>query len=310
MDAVAEQPRLTLSSRPNLRVMEVAGGDAEAFLNAQLSQNVHGTPGRAPLAAWHDARGRVLALVRVLRVDEGWLLLADGADMDGFLSRLGMFVLRDDVRLADVSEAWRGATALGDLDGWLRSAHVTLGASAGDTATVNGVSLIRVSPEITHLLARPEALSKIDSGLEPPGSPAGELAEIRLGLVGCAPELAGRYTPQMLDLDRLGALAFDKGCYPGQEVIARIQNLGSVKRRLFRFAGQLREVPPLGSALIDSAGTELGDVVRSVRADDRRVDLLAVVRTELADRPLACAAEPEIPLEAQPLPGREAAGRH
>ncbi len=109
----------------------------------------------------------------------------------------------------------------------------------------------------------------------------------------------------MLNLDRLGALAFDKGCYPGQEVIARIQNLGNVKRRLFRFSGPLREQPPAGSGLIDASGNEVGEVLRAARNDAQRVEFLAVVRVDAVEGSLAWIGEPETSLTRERLPGED-----
>ena len=127
--------------------------------------------------------------------------------------------------------------------------------------------------------------------------------EIHLGLVNLVPELTGRYTAHMLNLDRLGALAFDKGCYPGQEVVARTENLGTVKRRVFRFSGELKREPTVGTALLDSGGNRVGEVVRAASTGKSRIDLLAVVRIDSATEALTCAAEPGLTLTRESLPG-------
>jgi folate-binding Fe-S cluster repair protein YgfZ len=100
----------------------------------------------------------------------------------------------------------------------------------------------------------------------------------------------------MLNLDALGALAFDKGCYPGQEVIARVHNLGDVKRRLRRYAADAL-APPVGTAVLDDRGAAVGEVVRSA-ASVSAAQLLAVVEHTAADGPLTCGGAPlaELPL--------------
>ena len=301
----------TLCPLPSIRFIKVTGADAEGFLNAQLSQDVAAAPSdRAPLAAWHDARGRVLALLRALRRGEEWLLLAHGAEVGELIRQLTVFVLRADVKLRDVSAEWRGAVTLGDIDRWLEGRGATLGPDPGDAASVDGMLVIRAGPTMAYLAATEKAFRAIETQFSVADSFAGELAEIRSGLVNVPPELAGRFSPQMLNLDRLGAVSFDKGCYPGQEVIARTHNLGSVKRRVFRFSGRLGEAPPLGAALIDPAGTQVGEIVRAARASGGDVELLAVVTNDAMDERLVCAGEPETPLTRESLPGDEPGPHH
>lgn len=302
--ALQEHSEPVLCPLTDMGVIEVTGADAEAFLNAQLSRNVHsGRSPRATLAAWLDARGRVLALFRVLRIGNRWMLLTRGADVEALIRRLRMFVLRADVQLCDQSSRWIAAAALGGIEPWLESRSIALGVRTGDVATTNGAILIRIGPRLVYLVSAGEA----------PGDPAGDiplgaeesaaLREIRLGLVNLTPQLTGRYTAHMLNLDRLGALAFDKGCYPGQEVVARTQNLGTVKRRVSRFSGELERELTVGAALLDSGGSQVGEVVRAVTTAESRVELLAVVRIDSATETLTCAAEPGSALTRESLPG-------
>ena len=283
--------------------IELAGADVEAFLNAQLSVNVEsGKPPRTPLSAWLNSRGRVLALFRTLRSGERWLLLAKGAEADTLIRRLRMFVLRADVQVRNVSSQWRAGAVLDGIDPWLAARSITLGVKPGDTADVNGAVAIRVGPQLTYLVADGKSLEDLDSDCQIGHGEAGAAEEIRLGLVDMVPELVGRYTAHMLNLDLLGAVAFDKGCYPGQEVIARTQNLGQVKRRVFRFSGALRQVPALGAALVDSSGNAVGEVVRAACTGETSVELLAVVRVDAVSSALTCAAESNVPLTREALP--------
>ena len=357
---VREDSEPVLCPLADMGAIEVTGADAEAFLNAQLSRNVHSDqPSRATLAAWLDARGRVLALFRVLRAGDGWLLLTRGADVEALIRRLGMFVLRADVKLRDQSAQWLASAALGGIGPWLESRSIALGSRTGDAASANDTFFIRVGPRLVYLVsasgAPGESVDEVpgdwadvapsdsageaqgdwagvapgnsaagdaagDSSGEVPGGSADEalgdwagdipsgaeefvsLEEIRLGLVNLTPQLTGRYTAHMLNLDRLGALAFDKGCYPGQEVVARTQNLGAVKRRVFRFTGELEREPTVGTALLDSGGDKVGEVVRAVTIGESHVELLAMVRIDAASGVLTCATDASAPLTREALP--------
>ena len=284
----------------------MSGTDAEMFLNAQLSRNVtESGANRGTLSAWHDSKGRVLALLRALRNGNQWLLMVHGGDPNTIIRKLTVFILRADVALRDVSAEWRGAAVLGDVDAWFKHRGASWGSQPGDSTQKDHTFLIRATPEMAYLVRPIGVSSKIESELSTANHQEGDLAEIRSGLVELLPELAGRFSPQMLDLDRLGALAFDKGCFPGQEVIARTQNLGNVKRRLFRFSGPLRELPPVDSVIIDTSGVEVGKIVRVARANTQRVEFLAVVSVDAIEGTLACISEPQTPLAKERLPSEE-----
>ena len=124
---------------------------------------------------------------------------------------------------------------------------------------------------------------------------AAELAEIRLGIPAVTSAVAERHVAQMLNLDKLDAVSFDKGCYPGQEIIARVHNLGGVKRRARRY-GSPADPPTVGAAVL-AAGAQVGEVVRCAPAR-LGCELLAVVDHAAADTPLTCAGSPlaELPL--------------
>ena len=131
---------------------------------------------------------------------------------------------------------------------------------------------------------------------------------IRAGYVDLSPRTAGEYVPQALNLQALDQIAFDKGCYLGQEVVARMQYLGKVKKRLYRFSlvGPESANPVLGAPVRVGGpeGDEIGEVVAAA-ADDGRCELLAVIRVDRAEEPLFVGERsltPEaLPYEVPPL---------
>jgi hypothetical protein len=124
-----------------------------------------------------------------------------------------------------------------------------------------------------------------------------QLAEIRLGLPAVGAVVVEHFVAQMLNLDLLDAVSFDKGCYPGQEVIARVHHLGSVKRRMRRYGCEPATPPAAGSAVVNAHGVEVGEVVRSARSD-AGCELLAVVEHTNAQTVLSAsgATLTELPL--------------
>lgn len=291
------QPSFSLAE--NLGCIVVQGTDAAAFLNAQLSGDLRAaTPNRAPLTAWHSAKGRVRAIVRVARHGDRWLLLLPRESVPTLLAQLKLFVLRSDVVLGDDPALAVGAVVGAGAE-WLSEHVPALGSEPNAAAADNERLWLHAGAGLTYVLGPPAKLAELAASL--PAAPAGavELAEIRLGIVRLDAASAERFLPQMLNLDRLGAVSFDKGCYPGQEVIARTHHLGSVKRRLRRLAGDGAPAAP-GDAVADAAGEQAGEVVSAAPAGDG-FESLAVVRLDAAE-PLSVGGRQLEPLPLPPAP--------
>ena len=286
---------------PDLGAISVTGADAADFLAAQLSQappSAHAQ--RAPLAAWHDAKGRVQALFRVVCDDDGYLLITHRSVLDDVIASLRRYILRAAVAIEAMSDFACGAL-LGHSGSWLAERGIALDADRWASTQQDDVVWLRLGPDLVHATGTVERVEQLAQAL-PSGSAAEtELAEIRLGIPAITSELRGQFLPQMLNLDVLGGVAFDKGCYPGQEIIARAQNLGSVKRRMVRFVGDADSTPPVASTLSDSSGASVGVVVRAAPAP-YGIELLAVARLDAVTRVLTCAQPTGGALRLGPLP--------
>src|SRR5690606_34064552 len=139
---------------PACGCIAVDGRDARSFLHAQLSQDIAGLgTDRAPLAGWHDARGRVRALVRVLPGGDGWLLAVPRDSLAATVAGLARYVLRAEVRLA-VAEGWAVGAALGDAAEWL-AARGTRPPDAADAlvAAGDGSLWVRAAAELWYVYA-------------------------------------------------------------------------------------------------------------------------------------------------------------
>lgn len=276
-------------------VIAVRGADAGAFLHGQLSQALASLgPDAAPLAAWHDARGRVRALVRVHRLPDHWLLVAPRDGADALVAKLRMFVLRSAVTLAVAPETAVGAVIDAAPD-WLLAHGLPQDAAPNRAVSHGEVRFTRIGERYWEALGPRAALAALAGPLPPASLDEAAAAEIALGLPLITAAASERFVAQMLNLDKLGALAFDKGCYPGQEIIARVHNLGGVKRRLRRYAAP-SSPPPVGTSVVTS-GTAVGEVVRSA-ATPGGCELLALVDNAATDASLTSDGTPlsELPL--------------
>src|SRR6185295_17417662 len=193
--------------------LEARGADAAAFLHAQLSRAVADLdPQLAPLSAWADPRGRVRALVRVCRLPERWLLVTPRDGVDDLLKKLRMFVLRSKVTLT-LADDVRISALLGDDDEWLTARGVRAAdATPNRLVRRDDVTFVNVGPSYWQVLGAPAALVSLTAGLSHASAAEAARAEIALGIPAITPTLAEHFVAQMLNLDELGAVSFDKGC--------------------------------------------------------------------------------------------------
>lgn len=287
---------------PDLVVILVEGVDAEAFLTAQLGRRPPAaTEHHAPLAAWHDPKGRVQALFRVVRLPDTFWLVTPADIAAAVAADLRRYVLRARVSLR-VTDELRCIALVGPCTAALTRTGIELAADNGAAAVGEGVAWLRVGSGLVHGIGTADTLEAVSAALPDADAADAAVAEIRLGIPSVTAPLRGKFLPQMLNLDELGAVEFDKGCYPGQEIIARTHNLGTVKRRLQRYvADASAQLPAPGSDLFDEAGEAVGVVISSAYAPGG-MEVLAVVQLAAMAGPLATAPLDGPRLELQPLP--------
>ena len=242
--------------------LSVSGEDAREFLHAQLTNDIRDLPaGRAALAGWCSAKGRLLASLLVIPAPQGFLLQLARDLAPAVAKRLAMFVLRSKVKIADESAAWFQFGVWGDVPG-LQLPTEIFALSWKDDGTVG----IRAGDGRVLVLSRGP---NFKSGREAAES-RWTLEEIRAGrplITNATQEL---FVPQMVNLHALGGVDFHKGCYPGQEVVARTQYRGQLKRHM------VRAHAPAGTEVRPGGEFDGGTVVDAAPTDDGS-ELLAVV---------------------------------
>ena len=221
-------------------VIRARGADAASFLHNQLTQDtLQLDTHSARLAGYCSAKGRLLASFVVWKAANDELLLACSADvLPSALKRLSMFVLRSKCKLSDAS----ADLALGGLAG--RAATEMLGADAPAQAwqrsDVQGTPVIRL-PDATAGAARylwaagADNMTPLASAMAPLSLDAWHWLEVTSGVVRIVAATAEKFVPQMVNLELVGGVNFQKGCYPGQEIVARSQYRGTLKRRALVF---------------------------------------------------------------------------
>lgn len=218
---------MTWMMRPDYGLILAQGEDAREFLQGQLTNDTRQVaPDRAVRAAYLTPQGRALALLTVLPQENGALLVLPAALVEPVLKRLKMFVLRSRVTLQAVDSEGRLACS----DRLPDRAHQR------DQVMKSDGSLTWIASLAPALAWRLQAAGS-ETGALPYDPDRARLWQIQAGLPEVDAASSGQYLPQMLNLDRLDGISFRKGCYTGQEIVARTQHLGRIKRRLFRIAG-------------------------------------------------------------------------
>lgn len=265
-----------------LGIVRMRGADAVKFLQGQLSNDVARLSAQHSLqAGYHNPQGRTIALIRLVQWDTDDILAVVPRELATVVaSRLSKFVLRAKVKVVDESAAWR--------------VSAVVGAAAGAGGAPDALAL-RELPESVNAQARDDGALYVCVGDQPPRwlviSPADRPSPVldypvgnleswqRLDVAAGQPQVyaatSEEFVAQMLNLDALNAIAFDKGCYTGQEVIARAHYRGRVKRRMQRFVSReaCRLSPGDSGQLADGRTFK---VVRAAQLADGRCDFLAV----------------------------------
>jgi len=291
-----------VAALPHLGVIRVQGEDAARFLQGQMTQDFALLgPDQARLAAYCSPKGRMLASFIGLRDgDDGFLLVCSRDILAPTLKRLGLFVLRAKVRLSDASAEVQLAGLAGDaIYSIAARGHSTLGLLDFEHG-----KLVWLHPAGSQA----RALWLAPAGASLPAGPALDTAVWQWGevLSGVAPVTAPiveAFVPQMLNYESVGGVNFKKGCYPGQEVVARSQFRGTLKRRAFLVHG---EAPMQAGQEVFSASEPeqpCGLVAAAAPAPSGGHDAIVSIQLSAADsNDLRLGSAAGAPLRLLPLP--------
>jgi tRNA-modifying protein YgfZ len=298
----------------DLGAVRVAGADASRFLQGQLSNDLGRVSAeRSALAGLHNPQGRAIALLRIVQLAaDDWLALLPRELAPSVAARLSKYVLRAKVKVTDDSQGWRitGLVACGLGRSGPAFAEAPLAgypAVTGEQRRLGKRTVICVGEQPVRWLLIAPIADALASGASAPRDddlphsvPARREVWRQLDIISGLPQVyaatSEEFVAQMLNLDLLGAIAFDKGCYTGQEVIARAHYRGRVKRRLQRFRshGPLDLKPGDSGQLADGRAFT---VVEAIRLGDGRCEFLAVAPLATTEPELAAANPPDAMLE-------------
>jgi len=273
------------TAAPDVGVLGFDGPDAPAFLHGQLSTDVAGmATGAAGWTSYNSAKGRMLGTLLLWRVDADSFRAFVAADVAAPLAkRLAMFVLRAKVKVADLTGEGQalGIAGPGAADAVRAALGVApapgQGARAGDACVV-------AAPDGRYFVHAPEARARevaatLATLAEAVTPDAWRRLAIRAGVPAITRATQDLFVPQSANWDLVGGVNFRKGCYPGQEIVARMQYLGRLKERLFAFHVDAPPPAPATPVYSPVFGEQAcGTVVNAAASPEGGSDLLAVVQ--------------------------------
>jgi folate-binding protein YgfZ len=268
-------------------VLAVRGADAGKFLQGQLTCNINYlSDTRASLGARCTQKGRMQSSFRILFEGDGVLLAMASELLEPQLADLKKYAVFSKSKLTDESAAWV-RFGLEHADAALASLGLDLPAETDSLVRHEGLIAIRVSADRAELwmpAAQADGVkAQLAAQLREGELNQWLLGQIRAGIGQVMPATRELFIPQMLNLQAVGGVSFKKGCYTGQEIVARMQYLGKLKRRLYRVQLNGGELPEPGTALFaPSHNSSIGEVVLAARGEEK-IELLAVLQAEAAE---------------------------
>ena len=268
-------------------ILAVRGSDASKFLQGQLTCNLNYlSDTQASLGARCTQKGRMQSSFRILLEGDGCLLAMARELLEPQLADLKKYAVFSKSKLTDESAAWV-RFGLGHADAALTSLGLELPEAVDSVVRADSLIAIRVSAQRAELWAPASETERLRSQL---ASLAREsdlnpwlLGQVRAGIGQVMAQTRELFIPQMLNLQAVGGVSFKKGCYTGQEIVARMQYLGKIKRRLYRLALDASVLPEPGTPLFaPSHASSIGEVVIAARSATG-MELLAVLQAEAAE---------------------------
>ncbi|WP_456378410.1 CAF17-like 4Fe-4S cluster assembly/insertion protein YgfZ [Thiolapillus sp.] len=253
---IAAEADCALTALTSLGLIRVRGEDARDFLQGQLTNDIRAvTTEQAQLSAWCNPKGRMLALMLVFQHGDDLYLQLPRERIAPVLKRLGMYVMRSRVTLSDASEELPIMAVGGDCIGGLLENQPEDDFASRQSGELSLIRFPGVQPRV-QVIGTADALAAIWNKTAATATQVNEgwwrLQNIRSGIPAIYDVTAETFIPQMLNLDLLHGISFTKGCYTGQEVVARMKYLGQLKRRMYLARFAAAEEPGPGDKLFSA----------------------------------------------------------
>ncbi len=280
-------------------IIRVTGEDASLFLQGQLSNDISLVDNsNSQLSAYCTPKGRVLSLLRIVRVNDDYLLLLPEVLLPMVQKRLQMYIMMSKVKLSHIDNELvifgvSGPDSSKELARWIKPVTADFPDRVNQACSIDGMSIIRThshNPRYIIIAPLDKAMtlwSDLNINAAPVGAEPWKLLDILAGIPEITTKTTETQVPQMLNLDRIDAVNFKKGCYPGQEIVARMHYLGKLKKRMYRLHFPLGAKVKTGAELFSPdarADEAVGNIISYAQHPEGYICALAVLQRNIADK--------------------------
>ena len=279
----------------HLGLLEISGTDAVTFLQGQVTNDVKMLDGSTShYSGYCSPKGRLLALFFAFNHYNHLHLRFSRELVEPIMKRLKMYVMRSKVEITDTTTSIIKIGLSGENSAFLlKSLFVQVPKNEYDLVTLENGALVRLAGNKPRyeIFTSAEHATSIWNALKqhciPVGRACWDSLEIEAGIPEIVSKTQEEFVPQMLNLDVMNAINFKKGCYTGQEIVARTHYLGKVKRRTLRGQIESSDLPEAGDDILNAAQEAVGKIVRTAPALDNKADVLVEVRLDsvVLDKP-------------------------
>jgi tRNA-modifying protein YgfZ len=272
-------------------LLKISGPDATSFLQGQLSCDIQDiTKGTSSLGAYCNIKGRVECLFRIFLLDECYYLRFPLGLVEQTLNELQKYAAFSKVEVTDASnEIIKIGVAGKDIESFLLNP---------DSQTIvirvpspRSQSRFEVYTCANHSNNPDPLVNTLEQNIQYVSNNLWELLEINAQLPEIYPETVGKFLPHYINLPQLQAVSFNKGCFRGQEIIARMEYKGTIKRHLQHIScTNSQTLPSPGEDLLNSSSSIIGKIIRSSLDANQHIQALAEIADHAVDEPIILAS--------------------
>ncbi len=298
-------------------IIKVGGEDAQSFLQNQLTNDInHIDTDSHQKSAWCSPKGRIIVTFQIFKQEDSYFLILSADLLEHVIKKLGMYVMMSKVTLEDVSESlvhfgFSGTDSDSKLLDFLNSADLKAPSESGQTIQYKSLSIMRITGD----LPRFEIIGEYGDAKQlwehcqqdsiMLSNNYWSYLNIRAGLPQISKQSSESWIPQMVNYIAVGGVDFKKGCYPGQEIVARLNYLGKTKRRMYRLALDTDQIPEIGEPLHSGTdSTEAGKILNAALTPSGQIEALAILKIAEAGKTLSLASNKDINIGILDLPYR------
>ena len=286
-------------------LIQVHGEDAESFLQNQLSNDIHNvTEETFQESAWCSPKGRIKANFRIFKQDDRYYLSVSADLIEQTIQKLSMYVMMSKVTIEDVSDSFVHFALAGDSSAALLKEILT--EDSKQVTRHKSLSILNIAGDTPRF----EVFGKVDDAkalweqcsenATIVSKNAWQFLDIKAGIPMITAASSEAWIPQMVNYIAVGGVDFKKGCYPGQEVVARLNYLGKTKRQMYRIQIDTDQLPTIGDDLVSD--TSAGKILNAAINSDGKVEALAVLKIAEAEKALKLSANDQAEISLLDLP--------